>query len=121
MQSLSKFFKLFIEWVISLNFITKEDLEVSLEGLGGLSGAMEDEMYISAYEEIGRRIANSLSYDDLCKLLESISGKLSENPDQLFYFVEAIVDEVSATGTDIQSLIGVCPEQYRSFLLKRFS
>lgn len=123
MQSISnsKFFELFLEWVLSLNLIERENLGIALEEFGGICGVIKDELYISAYEEIGRQIAKNLSYDALCEFLESNSEKLSENSAQLYYFVEAIVDEVSVAVEDVKPLISVCPEQYRSFLIKRFS
>lgn len=120
MLSDSDFFKLFIEHMLFLNVLSEESVALELEDLGGISGVIEDELYISAYEQISRRIVKGLSFDELCEFMSDNYEFFSEKADQLYYFTEAMIDEAGADRSDVERLIAVCPEQYRSFLRRRF-
>ncbi|MGI0120123.1 hypothetical protein [Zooshikella sp. RANM57] len=121
MPSVDKMFQQFIEWFISLAFVSQGDLDAALEEFGGVSGVIENEFYVSAYEELGRTLANKVDLVTLIDLMQAHNIYLSKNPDHAYYFVEAIIDEVSAKGYNVNALVDVVPEEYQKFLEKRFS
>ncbi len=121
MQLATNIFIKFVNWLISLEVISQVDLDQVLEEFNGCSGVIEQEMYISAYEEISRHIANKLSGKELVEFLSSGCKNLVEDIDCQYYFVEAMLDEVAEDKELLLKLINASPEPYKEFLIKRFN
>ncbi len=81
LQSICSFFDDFIEWLDEFGVLPSERLAAVLDDLGGLDGVREDELYISALEEIGRYIVNSLNRTQLYNFLLNCNDKFSVRPD----------------------------------------
>ncbi len=120
LQSICSFFDDFIEWLDELGVLPSERLAAVLDDLGGLDGVREDELYISALEEIGRYIVNSLNRTQLYNFLLNCNDKFSVRPDEFYYFFESLIDEVTVKYSDGESFISNCPPRYQPFLIKRF-
>jgi len=89
--------------------------------LGGVNEVIEDELYISACEALGRGISRNYDFRFIVKLFKENADLLTEKPDWLYYFVEAIIGVKSTVkDDDIEKLIELSPERYKPFLLKRF-
>ncbi len=115
-----EYFRKFVLWLVSLPFFSAEDLEASLKELGGVDGIVEHSYYISAYEFLGCALVQKNSFECILEFLRSFESELSENPECLYYFVESIVDHSLVRGDDIETLISAAPENYKTFLHRRF-
>ncbi len=120
LQSIRSFFDDFIEWLDEFGVLPSERLAAVLDDLGGLDGVREDELYISALEEIGRYIVNSLNRTQLYNFLLNCNDKFSVRPDEFYYFFESLIDEVIVKYADGESFISNCPSRYQPFLIKQF-
>jgi hypothetical protein len=120
MHSSAKVFSGFINWLISLGFLTEEQLLDVLDEFGGVPGVLESCFYISAYEEIARYLAHLKSLDEMVCFVELNNGMLSDSPGEQYYFVESLVDVYSAVGLDVSGLINASPMCYRNYLINRF-
>ncbi|GFM66843.1 hypothetical protein PSCICM_00770 [Pseudomonas cichorii] len=120
MHSSAEVFVGFMGFLISLRFFSEGDLEEVLEEFDGVQGVLDEGFYVSAYEEVARYIARSISIEDAVFFVGSNIEKLIEVPGEQYYFVEAMIDVYSAEGVDVFGLINVSPERYREYLAKRF-
>ncbi|MFP3492968.1 hypothetical protein SB759_01990 [Pseudomonas sp. SIMBA_059] len=113
-------FRKFVLWLVSLPFLSAEALEASLKELGGVGGIIESSYYISAYEFLGCTLVQENSFEHILEFLRGFELELSENPGYLYYFVESIVDHSLVRGDDLETLISAAPDNYKTFLCKRF-
>lgn len=120
MHSSAKVFTSFVSWLLSLRMFSEEQLLQILEEFDGVEGVVENNLYISAYEEIARYLAQFKSLEELVCFVELNRDFLSEMPGEQYYFVESMVDVYSARGLNVSGLINVSPERYRKYLIKRF-
>ncbi|WDH24458.1 hypothetical protein [Pseudomonas chlororaphis] len=120
MHSSAKVFAGFVNWLLSLCLVSEEKLLEILEEFDGVQGVIENNLYISAYEEIARYLAHLRSFEEMIFFIESNSEILSELPGEQYYFVEAVVDAYSAGGQNVARLIDASPKRYREYLIKRF-
>lgn len=115
-----EYFRKFVLWLASLPFCSAEALEASLEELGGVGGIVENSYYISAYEFLGCTLVQKNSFECILEFLRGFELELSENPEYLYYFVESIVDHSLVRGDDLEMLISAAPDNYKTFLRRRF-
>jgi len=121
MQSDADYFKSFVSRLISLGILSQEAVDYFLLALGGVDEVIEDELYISACEELGRGISRNHDFRFVVKLFKENTALLIEKPEWLYYFVEAIIGVKSTIkDNDIKKLIELSPERYKPFLLKCF-
>ena len=120
MYSSAKVFSGFVSWLLSLRFFSEEQLLEILEEFDGVQGVIKNNLYISAYEEVARYFARLQSLEEMICFFEANSEVLSELPKEQYYFVEAVVDVYSANGLNVARLIGVSPDRYKEYLIKRF-
>ena len=113
-------FRKFVLWLVSLPFFSAEDQEASLKELGGVDGIVENSYYISAYEFLGCALVQKNSFEHILEFLRAFELELSENPEYLYYFVESIVDHSLVRGDDLEALISAAPDNYKTFLRRRF-
>lgn len=113
-------FRKFVLWLVSLPFFSAGALEASLKELGGMGGVVEDSQYISAYEFLGCALVQKNSFEQILVFLLGFELELSENPEYLYYFVESIIDHSLVRGDDIEALISAAPDDYKTFLRRRF-
>jgi len=115
-----EYFRKFILWLVCLPFFSAEVLEASLKELGGVGGIVENSYYISAYEFLGCTLVQKNSFEYILEFLRGFELELSENPECLYYFVESIVDHSLVRGDDLETLISAAPDNYKTFLRRRF-
>lgn len=120
MQSSADVFADFINWLMSLDFFSEDDLAEILEEFDGVKGVIESGLYISAYEEVARYMACDNSLEDAVLFATANCKRLEQLPGEQYYFLESLVDAYSASGADVFSLINASPERYRGFLMQRF-
>lgn len=120
MRSSSSNFIGCVSWLKSSPYFSNHDMEQLLASLGGSSGIVENALYISAYELLGRALVEENSLDVIREFLVVNEGLLGENPEQLYYFVESIIDHSIVRGASPESLIAIAPSSYKPFLRKRF-
>jgi hypothetical protein len=114
-------FRKFVLWLVALPFFSAETLEGSLQELGGVAGIIDNSYYISAYELLGCAVVRENSFEQVLEFLRDCELELSGNPEQLYYFVESIIDHSLVRGDDLEKLLNVAPGNYKPFLRKRFS
>ncbi|WP_084335683.1 hypothetical protein [Pseudomonas indica] len=110
----------FIKWILSLHLFSEERLAEILEEFNGIQGVVENDLYISAYEEVARYMSRIMSSKEMVGFLKSNNDALSKLPREQYYFVEAVIDEYSAKKMDVSELVSSSPERYREYLNKRF-
>ncbi|MBD9679975.1 hypothetical protein IB274_24930 [Pseudomonas sp. PDM18] len=120
MLSSTEAFLKFISWILSLQLFSSEQLVEILQEFNGVEGVVNDELYISAYEELARYVSHKVSIDEMADLLRASVNELSSMPGEQYYFVEAVVDEYSAEHLNVTQLIDSSPERYRKYLSRRF-
>ena len=112
-------FRKFVLWLVALPFFA-EALEASLQELGGMGGVIDNAYYISAYEFLGCTVVQKNSFERVLEFLRDFELDLSEDPEYLYYFVESIVDHSLVRGDDLEKLISAAPDNYKTFLRRRF-
>lgn len=120
MRSSSSNFIGFFSWLKSSSYFSNHDMEQLLASLGGSSGVIENDLYISAYELLGCALVEKNPLEVIKEFLAVNEGLLGENPEQLYYFVESIIDHSIVRGASPESLIAIAPSSYKPFLRKRF-
>lgn len=115
-----EYFRKFVLWLVSLPFFSAKALDASLKELGGVGGIIENSYYISAYEVLGCTLVQKNSFEHILDFLRGFELELSENPEYLYYFVESIVDHSVVRGDDLETLISAAPDNYKTFLRRRF-
>jgi hypothetical protein len=120
MLSESNFFRKFTGTLVSLGFISIAEIESSLEEFGGIEGTISQKYYISACEILAWLIAKRKTAQDISSFLSKNSALLTEHSEFMYYFVEALVDQLSALGNERMPLIAAAPERYQVFLKRRF-
>ncbi|OLU16553.1 hypothetical protein BVH01_08145 [Pseudomonas sp. PA1(2017)] len=120
MQSSADVFADFINWLLSLDFFSEDDLAEILEEFDGVKGVIKSGLYISAYEEVARYMACDNSLEDAVLFLGANCKRLEQLPGEQYYFFESLVDAYSASGADVLPLINASSERYRGFLMQRF-
>ncbi|GFM59937.1 hypothetical protein PSCICG_10970 [Pseudomonas cichorii] len=98
MHSSAEVFVGFMDFLISLRFFSEGDLEDILEEFDGVQGVLDEGVYVSAYEEVARYIARSISIEEAVFFVESNIERLIEMPGEQYYFVESMIDVYSAEG-----------------------
>lgn len=91
-----------------------------LEEFEGVQGVIEGSLYVSAYEQIARYLAQFKSLEEMICFVEANCDVLSELPGEQYYFVESAVDVYSSGGLNVSDLIIASPKSYRKYLIKRF-
>jgi len=116
----TKAFEKLIETLVSLCFISIAEIESYLEEFGGIKGAISGKYYISACEILAWEIAKRGSSQDISIFLSNSGELLVEHSEFMYYFVEALVDQLSALGNEPMPIIAAAPERYQAFLKRRF-
>ncbi|MBX4995304.1 hypothetical protein ABID08_005538 [Rhizobium binae] len=104
---------------MSLGYFSSDEVDTLLDEFGGLQGAIRLKHYISAAEILAWNMAKS-SVQDMCNFLQEYNGLMAEHGEFMYYFVQAIVDQMSTMGNDVRPIIGASPERYQQFLKRRF-
>jgi len=98
MRSSSSNFIGFVSWLKFSPYFSNHDMEQLLASLGGSSGIIENALYISTYELLGRALVEENSLDVIREFLVINEELLDENPEQLYYFVESVIDHSIVRG-----------------------
>lgn len=120
MRSSAEVFLDFVERLVTSKVFSDEGLNAVLEEFDGVQGVVESKLYISAYEEIARSMANAASLNDMVRFCLDNSQVLSELPAEQYYFFESLVEMYFVDGLDVSKLIFSAPEAYRKYLIRRF-
>ncbi|KAA6475465.1 hypothetical protein MOV66_30030 [Agrobacterium sp. SHOUNA12C] len=120
MLSESKFFEKLIETLVSQELISIVEIESSLEEFGGIKGTISEKYYISACEILAWTIAKTRNSKDICSFISNNGEILTEHSEFMYYFVQGLVDQLSALGNEPAPIIALAPERYQVFLKRRF-
>jgi hypothetical protein len=120
MLSDGEFFRDLIQRLVSLGHFSSDEVDTLLDEFGGLQRAIRLRHYISAAEILAWNMAEKSSAQDMCSFLQEYNGLMAEHGDFMYYFVQAIVDQMSAMGNDVRPIICASPERYQQFLKRRF-
>lgn len=121
MQSETKAFSHFIEFLKSRGVLSVDEVDDALAFLGGVCGVISEGTYILGYEGLARSIGKKLSFDEQKAFVESNFEELAKDADARYFFAQSLVDSPSLQQDERVELIGLMPSNYQSFLLKRFS
>ena len=120
MLSDGEFFRDLVQRMVSLGYFSRDEINTLLDEFGGLQRAIRLRHYISAAEILAWKMAEKSSAQDMCRFLQEYNGLMAEHGEFMYYFVQAIVDQMSAMGNDVRPIIGASPERYQQFLKRRF-
>lgn len=120
MLSDSEFFRDLIQRLVSLGHFSSDEVDTLLDEFGGLQRAIRLRHYISAAEILAWNMAEKSSAQDMCSFIQEYNGLMAEHGEFMYYFVQAIVDQMSAMGNDVRPIVRASPERYQQFLKRRF-
>ncbi|EJZ19932.1 hypothetical protein RCCGEPOP_17738 [Rhizobium sp. Pop5] len=120
MLSDGEFFRELVQRLVSLGYFSSDEVDTLLDEFGGLQRATRLRQYISAAEILAWNMAEKSSAQDMCSFLQEYNGLMADHGEFMYYFVQAIVDQMSAMGNDVRPIIGASPERYQQFLKRRF-
>lgn len=120
MLSDAEFFTSLARKLITLDLLSKNDLDSCLEEFGGIQGVISEKYYILACEYISREIPKNKSSQEILAFLKENKLLLTQHEDFMYYFVEALVDRMFAMGNEVRPIIAAAPEPYQQFLKRRF-
>ncbi|MBB3644208.1 hypothetical protein FHX14_000367 [Rhizobium sp. BK619] len=113
MLSKSKFFRTFVQKLVSLGYFTSDDVDSLLGEFGGLQRAIRLRHYISAGEILAWSMAKKDSAQEMCIFIKENNELLAEHGDFMYYFVQGIVDQMMAMGSDVRPVIEASPVRPR--------
>ncbi|QKK27448.1 hypothetical protein [Rhizobium hidalgonense] len=120
MLSDAEFFTSLAEKLISLGFLSNNELDSCLEELGGIQMVISEGYYIVACEYIAREIPMNKSSQEVLIFLKENKEFIMQHEDFMYYFVEALLDRMFAMGNEVLPIIAAAPESYQQFLRRRF-
>lgn len=120
MLSDAEFFTSLAEKLISLGFLSNNELDSCLEELGGIQMVISEGYCIVACEYIAREIPMNKSSQEVLIFLKENKEFIMQHEDFMYYFVKALLDRMFAMGNEVLPIIAAAPESYQQFLRRRF-
>lgn len=121
MQLETNEFSLFIEFLKSNGVLSVNEVDDALAFLDGVYGVASEGTYILGYEALARCIGKKLSFDEQRAFVERQIEELAKDSDARYFFAQSLLDSPTLQQDERVELIGLMPNNYQPFLLKRFS
>lgn len=120
MQLRTKVFNEIVQNMTQSLLLSKTEVDDAIKNLGSIQSVVEDDLIISAYEDLGRYIVNNKPGNVLNDFLRANKEVFGASDDS-YYFFEAVVDELRIQGDSSDEVLMLAPDKFRSFLLSNFS
>jgi len=86
--------------------------------LGGVQGVVQNAFYISGYEALGHKVANTQPIREVIDFLLQQQTEMNTCSDAEYFFFEAIADAFAANKIDNHAVIAASPACFKKYLEK---